>query len=258
LLQAGFDLGMPTDNLNGSISWLSRTLYKDNDTRNDYYGGELAELLGYTSVSEWHPGSVQRDQGYAWVAQDNAVSLAPREADEFFCAQAGNASRVEYYKIEGVPFHYAVPVLTGWELGYLCADHHVRQIAAAISDFSYVRDANASSGTLYYTLATSLTDDSNYSYANARVDVLGLQGVGPGPFPVLGPSDDVPRGPASCTFNNQTVADGMSVNAYASPTTVVCEACERETRTCHDGALSGSYAYASCIAKKPKPPAECP
>ena len=60
-----------------------------------------------------------------------------------------------------------------WELGYLCSDHHVRQIGASITDFSYERAAGASSGTLYYTLSMLLCDDSgNLDYGRAVVDIL--------------------------------------------------------------------------------------
>lgn len=47
----------------------------------------------------------------------------------------------------------------------------------------------------------------------------------------------------SCVFNNQVIAHGDSTTAYSSPTAA---SCSTETRTCYDGTLSGSYAYAGC------------
>lgn len=50
-------------------------------------------------------------------------------------------------------------------------------------------------------------------------------------------------GPASCSFNGQTVAHGSSVTAYVAPNATACQA---ETRVCTNGSLSGSYPYSSC------------
>ncbi|WP_409477861.1 hypothetical protein [Pseudobdellovibrio sp. HCB154] len=52
--------------------------------------------------------------------------------------------------------------------------------------------------------------------------------------------------PASCLFNGQTVAHGSSVQAYPNSTVSYNQTCQAETRTCSNGVLSGSAAYASC------------
>jgi len=46
-----------------------------------------------------------------------------------------------------------------------------------------------------------------------------------------------------CTFQNRVIAHGESTTAYSSATAASCSS---ETRTCNDGTLSGSYAYAGC------------
>ena len=51
---------------------------------------------------------------------------------------------------------------------------------------------------------------------------------------------------ASCTFNGKTIAHGQSVNAYQSQKVAFGQTCISQTRTCTNGALSGSYQYASC------------
>lgn len=56
---------------------------------------------------------------------------------------------------------------------------------------------------------------------------------------------------AACTFNNETVAHGMSVVAYASADVAFGEACQSETRTCNNGTLSGSMTYNACGAADP-------
>jgi hypothetical protein len=82
-------------------------------------------------------------------------------------------------------------VLAGWEMGYLCTDHHVRQLGAAITDFRFVRSADATGGTLFYTLELALGDDgNNINYARASVDVLGMKPLSAAtPQPLLGPDD---------------------------------------------------------------------
>jgi len=52
--------------------------------------------------------------------------------------------------------------------------------------------------------------------------------------------------PASCLFNGQTVAHGSNVSAFANSTVAYGETCTAEQRSCNNGVLSGSSAYASC------------
>lgn len=51
---------------------------------------------------------------------------------------------------------------------------------------------------------------------------------------------------SACLFNNQTVAHNGSVTAYLNSTVPAGRQCQKETRICYDGQLSGSYTYASC------------
>jgi hypothetical protein len=188
LLQVGLDYGQHYTLPGGFIAWDSRTLLKDNDKQRDYYAGELVATLSYSSPQSWHPESVQRKSVYGWESQPNAVGLLPYGSTSF-CSGLGDSSRVEEYKIEGVPFEYAVPVLKGWELGYVCTDHHVRELGASIVDWHYERGADAKAGTLYYTLSTKLGDDGdNVSYGRASIDVFGMNARGIGRHPLNVPS----------------------------------------------------------------------
>jgi hypothetical protein len=174
LLQTGFDFGVPAKTVDNRLSWTSRTLLKDNDQRNDYMAAELATVLSYSSPQMLHPQTVMHETRRGWEPVTNEVSLAPQDQVSF-CTAIGDPTGEEHYKIEGVPLQYAVPVLRGWELGYLCTDHHVREMGASITDFSYERDASGTSGTLYYTLSMLLSDDSgNLDYGGAVVDVFGM------------------------------------------------------------------------------------
>jgi len=53
---------------------------------------------------------------------------------------------------------------------------------------------------------------------------------------------------ASCTFNGQAIASGQSVTAYQTTSVSYGSQCVSQQRTCANGALAGSYAYASCAA----------
>ncbi|HBM52786.1 MAG TPA: hypothetical protein DDZ97_06800, partial [Deltaproteobacteria bacterium] len=51
---------------------------------------------------------------------------------------------------------------------------------------------------------------------------------------------------ASCTFNGQAVAHGTSFTAYAASKVDAGGSCSAQLRSCTDGVISGSYAFASC------------
>lgn len=58
----------------------------------------------------------------------------------------------------------------------------------------------------------------------------------------------------TCTFNGQAVANGSSVTAYQMqyPMQNQGQSCISETRTCTNGALSGTYQYATCTLVTPE------
>lgn len=60
--------------------------------------------------------------------------------------------------------------------------------------------------------------------------------------------------PAACQFNGQTIAHGQTIVAYQNSTVTAGSICAAENRTCTNGNLSGSFAFASC---SPSSPAAC-
>lgn len=50
----------------------------------------------------------------------------------------------------------------------------------------------------------------------------------------------------SCPFNDHDITHGQSVTAYKDASLPYGSTCTSQTRTCSNGTLSGSYAYASC------------
>lgn len=56
----------------------------------------------------------------------------------------------------------------------------------------------------------------------------------------------------SCQFNGQTIQSGQSVQAFLSSSVSFGQTCQSETRTCTNGVLSGTFAFASCQVGQPQ------
>jgi hypothetical protein len=98
---------------------------------------------------------------------------------DFFGNYIEDEEYLEFYTVEKVPFEYAIPVLTGWDLHYTDADHHVEQIGVYLVEFEYVKAPNATHGTLNYTIFSTLRDDSDNGHqAKYQVSVLGFNKLG--------------------------------------------------------------------------------
>jgi hypothetical protein len=126
----------------------------------DYWFGEVVSGLGGTDVGVVQP----------------PFSILPVEGS-FICGELGGTGvKSEEFDIENIPFEYAIPMLTGWELHYLCGDHHVKEIGVWIDDWSYTKDPGAQAGRLHYKLSSILSDDGNLDHVfSHKVSVLGLR-----------------------------------------------------------------------------------
>lgn len=175
VLQAGFDLGQHFSSGSGQMSWTTRGLFKDNAVVNDFYIGQLVSTMSYSAPEQFHPAEVLLETGDGWVPQRNKVDLTPFDGDSDCTAVGHSTPSLLSYRVD-VPYTYAIPVLSGWELGYVCTDHHVHQIGAAIVDWRFERRADGLGGSVFYTIEQTLGDDSdNINYARVSVDVLGLK-----------------------------------------------------------------------------------
>jgi len=58
--------------------------------------------------------------------------------------------------------------------------------------------------------------------------------------------------PSSCTFNGVTVPNGASITAYPVSSVPFGQTCPSQQRTCVNGVLSGSFAFASCNVGQPQ------
>ena len=87
-------------------------------------------------------------------------------------------------KVDLVPFDLAIPVLTGWDLSYICSDQNVEEIGTWIESFNYepnqgeVRTTAGMrpSGYLRYTIRSLLRDEdrNDSNRFRHRVSILGF------------------------------------------------------------------------------------
>jgi hypothetical protein len=178
----------PSPNLGGTDqvgrtyhSWETKTIFKDNTTRRDYLTGELVSVASGPGVEVIHP----------------PFAIVPVE-DHSNCVPVGEAAS-ETRSVGEIPFDVAIPVLTGWDLSYVCNDRHVREIGFWIEDFVYNpgRPGAGYDGSLSYTVQSRLHDDGGGGATfRHRVSLLGLRKVPPPPpAPSLSVLPDVLRFP---------------------------------------------------------------
>ncbi len=60
------------------------------------------------------------------------------------------------------------------------------------------------------------------------------------------------QAPASCQFNGANIAHGQMVTAFSSSTVPYGQVCMSENRLCNNGALSGTYVFATCNVQAAK------
>ena len=137
----------------GFVSWNTYAIFKDNDSRRDYVFSELVSTVGGNDVGIVQP----------------PFAVLPKEGEGGNFLPGG--VKKGQIVIENVPFEYAVPLLTGWDLNYLTDDQHVKEVGIAIDDWSFIGD------TLSYTLSSILRDDDFTPPHSARhkVTILGIR-----------------------------------------------------------------------------------
>lgn len=154
----------------GFVSWDPYAIYKDNDTRRDYIFAELVSAMAGADVGVIQPP-------YAILPTDNGSSLFSG------CGSVGsNGVLSQDFAIEDIPFQFAIPMLTGWDLQYLCDDHHVKEAGIWIDHWSYEPPGpGAAGGTLHYTVSSILRDNDNSGFASKhKISILGLRSVSGG------------------------------------------------------------------------------
>jgi hypothetical protein len=151
----------------GFVSWNTNVIFKDNDTRRDYGFGEVVSAMGGNDV-----GVIQAPFSTLPIENPNPVGSV---------CLGGPRGRSEDFVIQNVPFQFAVPMLTGWDLEYQasCGDQHVKTIGIWIDHWSYDPPSGSAGGTLRYTLLSVLHDDDTEPvfFPLHKVSVLGIKPI---------------------------------------------------------------------------------
>lgn len=145
------------------VSWKSEFIMKDDDNRKD--------ITMYESVSTI-AGS---DLGFI----QPAYSILPSEDPGWFtgCVPADNGQQSAMYSIRNIPYQYAVPLLSGWNLEFTCGDEEIKSIGVYIENWTYELELNSPLGKkMTYSLITNIDDGSGEvaAFANHKVSVLGI------------------------------------------------------------------------------------
>jgi hypothetical protein len=195
VLQIGFDLG-PASISGRRIDWISKTILKENAASCRFRSADIVTILRGGSVRFWQPQTVVLESGSGTPGpKPNAWTLAPRATSP--CPNVGaGAGRVYHFAIDDLPYRWAVPMLTGWDVGDVCNDNNVERVGAWIEDFDYAPPAGGQPGKLYYTVRTLLADEDDFPGMRdqVKVGVLGVEllrgtgGVVPIPVPFEPPA----------------------------------------------------------------------
>ncbi len=161
LIQVAYSLFQTgaSPNPDGNLHWVTQTIFKDNSIRAHWI--EIrASLIGGTSVE----------------LRADFLPLNPRSGGIDICRSTGDGKvRTETVRVDDLPFDYAVPMLTGWDLNYECDDQHVERVGIWIHDIHFDPATNG----LEYQVSSILRDDNGNPDFNAdhRITILGLNRV---------------------------------------------------------------------------------
>ena len=162
----------------GYVSWETYGIFKDDDTRRDYTFGEIVSGLGGNDVGVIQP----------------PFSILPKKGSGLLPEPCVGDAKNGEFVIENVPYEYAIPMLTGWDLNYpSCGDQHVAKVGVWIDEWNYEKIPGAPAGALRYKISSVLNDEDNTPYVfNHKVTVLGLKPVVPRGIPSQRSPDLVP------------------------------------------------------------------
>lgn len=163
LLQAAYSLSQTGASLNqdGSPHWATQTIFKDNDTRTHRLKTRTALIRG-SSVK----------------LRPDFLALNPRAGKTNTCRKnTDGVVRTQTFRINDLPYDYAIPMLTGWDLSYECENQRVQRAGIWIHDIRF--DPNSSS--MEYKVSSILRDQDGAPSFNAahRITVLGLNRMQP-------------------------------------------------------------------------------
>jgi len=151
----------------GYVSWETHTILKDEDGRRDYQFGEMISAAAGNDI-----GVIQPPFSILPINEDTGGLLST-------CVSGPGPIKTEDFVIDNIPYEYAIPMLTGWEIEYDCGDEEVKEIGIWLDKWSYNKNPGASTGKLSYSLSSFLSDKDGRPYFISRhkVTVLGIRQV---------------------------------------------------------------------------------
>lgn len=163
LLQAAYSLSQTgtSPNPDGSPHWVAQTIFKDNAIRTHRVKTRTALIRG-SSVK----------------LRPDFLALNPRSANTGDCRKNSDGIvRTQTFRINDLPYDYAVPMLTGWDLSYECGNQQVQRAGIWIHDIRF----DPGSSTMEYKVSSILRDQDGAPSFNAahRITVLGLNRILP-------------------------------------------------------------------------------
>ncbi len=158
LLQMAYNLSQTsaTPNQSGSPNWATQTIFKDNDIRTHRIKTRAALI---------HGRSIK--------VRADFLALNPRSGKADTCRKSvDGVIRTQTIQIDELPFDYAIPMLTGWDLTHECEQQKLQRAGIWIHDIRF----DPRSHRLEYKVSSILRDqDGAPSFNSAhRVTVLGL------------------------------------------------------------------------------------
>lgn len=158
LLQVAYNLSQTsvTPNQAGSPNWTTQTIFKDNGIRTHRIKTRVALI---------HGRSIK--------VRPDFLALNPRSGKADTCRKSiDGAVRTQTFQIDELPYDYAIPMLTGWDLTNECENQRVQRAGIWIHDIHFDPQLHR----LEYKVSSILRDqDGAPSFNSAhRVTVLGL------------------------------------------------------------------------------------
>jgi hypothetical protein len=143
-------------------SWEVQGIFKDNSAKRNFGFTAPVTVLAGKDLSIKEP----------------PFTLIHKEDMGFFGACLGDPSgpQTTVEVVNNVPYDFAVPVLSAWEMGYTCDDEHVQEAGVWLSDIQYEKPSGSPVGKLTYRVSSILRDrdGSPGHYSQHKVSILGL------------------------------------------------------------------------------------
>ncbi len=154
----------------GGLSWASQFVWNGDGGRRDTYLGEMVSPAGGAGIEQITPPFAP-------------VIRRIEECGGWFTGCIGPSSVNEpldrMVNVDHLTYDYAIPMLTGWDIGYANGDHSILQIGVEIADFSYKSPAQTgAAGVLSYQVkASTETAEVFTPVLDPNISILGFNFV---------------------------------------------------------------------------------